>query len=74
LVTVVSCDNANNNLYHQRLTQETRPEYMHALDVDNFIRVSSHENSPAQSVIDIPSHETRHSSIADSLHSVVSML
>jgi len=73
-VTVISCDNPNSNLYHQRLTEKTRPSYHNAIDVDNLIHVSSHENSPAPSVIDISSRETSHSSIAESLHSVVSML
>jgi hypothetical protein len=77
LVTVVSCDNANGNLYHQRLTEKTKPSYWNAIDVDNLVHVSSQKNSPAHSVIEeinIPSHETSHSSIAESLHSVVSML
>jgi len=72
-VTVVSCDNTNNNLYHQRLTEKTRPSYANAIDVDH-IGAASLVNSPSHSVIDIPSYETSHSSIAEWLRNVVSML
>jgi len=73
-VTVVGCDNANNNFYHQRLTRENRPDYINALDVDFINVASSHKSSPSNSVIDLSRHKTSHTSIADSLHNVVSML
>lgn len=77
LVTVVSCDSPNNNLYHQRVIEAIRRDTSHAINVDN-IRVSSEPPSrrPSAStsvneVVDVDSHETSHSSIAEALHNLV---
>jgi hypothetical protein len=79
LVTVVSCDSPNNNLYHQRVIEANRRDTSHAINVDN-IRVSSEPPSrrPSAStsvneVVDIDSHETSHSSIAEALQNLVNM-
>ncbi len=40
LVTVVSCDSPNNNLYHQRVTEANRRDTSRAINVDD-VRVSS---------------------------------
>ncbi len=76
LVTVVSCDSPNNNLYHQRVTEANTSR---AINVDN-IRVSSEPPSrrpsastSANEVIDVDSHETSHSSIAEALQNLVNM-
>jgi len=80
LVTVVSCDSPNNNLYHQRVTQANRRDTSRAINVDD-VRVSSEPPSrrPSAStsvneVVEIDSHETSHSSIAEALHNLVTML
>ena len=68
LVTAVSCDSANNNLYHQRLPEESRPDYINSVELDQI-------KSPSlPSVEYISSYKTSHSSIADSLLTVVSVL
>jgi hypothetical protein len=79
-VTVVSCDSPNNNLYHQRVTEANRRDYSRAINVDD-VRVSSEPPSrrPSAStsvneVVEIDSHETSHSSIAEALHNLVTML
>jgi len=78
-VTVVSCDSPNNNLYHQRVIEANRRDTSHAINVDN-IGVSSEPPSrrPSAStsvneVVDIDSHETSHSSIAEALQNLVNM-
>jgi hypothetical protein len=81
LVTVVSCDSPNNNLYHQRVTQANRRDTSRAINVDD-VRVSSEppsrrpsaSTSTTNEVVEIDSHETSHSSIAESLHNLVTML
>jgi hypothetical protein len=80
-VTVVSCDSPNNNLYHQRVTEANRRDTSRAINVDD-VRVSSEppsrrpsaSTSTTNEVVEIDSHETSHSSIAESLHNLVTML
>ena len=79
-MTVVSCDSPNNNLYHQRVTEANRRDTSRAINVDD-VRVSSEPPSrrPSAStsvneVVEIDSHETSHSSIAEALHNLVTML
>ena len=79
LVTVVSCDSPNNNLYHQRVIEANRRDTSHAINVDN-IGVSSEPPSrrPSAStsvneVVDIDSRETSHPSIAEALQNLVNM-
>jgi hypothetical protein len=68
LVTTVPCDSDNNNFYHQRLTEESRPDYIHIVQLDLI-------KSPSlPSLGNISSYETSHSSIAYSLRTVVSVL
>jgi hypothetical protein len=47
LVTVVSCDSSNNNLYHQRVSKGNCPDYMRSIDVDeiNVTRKEGEEES-----------------------------
>jgi len=78
-VTVVSCDSPNNNLYHQRVIEANRRDTSQAINVDN-IGVSSEPPSrrPSAStsvneVVDVDSHETSHSSIAEALQNLVNM-
>jgi hypothetical protein len=81
LVTVVSCDSPNNNLYHQRVTEANRRDYSRAINVDD-IRIPSEppsrrpsaSTSVNEEVIEIDSHETSHSSIAEALQNLVTML
>ncbi len=77
LVTVVSCDSSNNNLYHQRVAEGDRPDYIRSIDVDE-IRVPSPSRQSASTstneVIELSSHETSHSSIAEALQNLVTML
>ncbi len=80
LVTVVSCDSPNNNLYHQRVIEANRRDYSHAINVDDIgvsseppSRRPSASTSTTNEVIEVDSHETSHSSIAEALQNLVTM-
>jgi hypothetical protein len=72
---VISCDSPNNNLYHQRVAEADRRDYTRSVDISvaaPSIPRPSTSNEPE--VINIDSHETSHSSIAEALNNLVTKL